>query len=47
MRKKYEDTIEHYEIEVIGLGDRFNNKIKRALRAIKKLIKLEWLKNIK
>jgi plasmid stabilization system protein ParE len=35
-REEYNDTIEYYEIEIKGLGRRFKDEIKRALRNITK-----------
>ena len=39
-KAEYEDAVEYYEIEVTGLGIRFKNEIKRALRTIKKFPKI-------
>lgn len=42
-KAEYEDAVEYYEIEVPGLGIRFKNEIKRALRTIKKFPKIRMI----
>ena len=39
-KAEYEDAVEYYDIELPGLGIRFKNEIKRALRTIKKFPKI-------
>ncbi len=33
-KKEFEDAIEYYEIEISGLGIRFKNDIKKALKGL-------------
>lgn len=38
--EEYKDAIDYYEFEAKGLGQRFKEEIKRALRTIKKFPKI-------